>query len=36
MLYSLFRPSVQPYMISWIKYNPLTETQKLSELGKIY
>ncbi|MDB5196179.1 MAG: alpha/beta fold hydrolase [Flaviaesturariibacter sp.] len=21
-LYSLFRPSVQPYMISWFKYNP--------------
>ncbi|MDP4280706.1 MAG: alpha/beta hydrolase [Bacteroidota bacterium] len=22
MLYSLFRPSVQPYMISWFRYNP--------------
>ena len=25
----LFRPSVQPYMISWIKYNPSKEIQKL-------
>jgi pimeloyl-ACP methyl ester carboxylesterase len=30
MLYSLFRPSVQPYMISWIKYNPIEEIAKLS------
>ena len=30
MLYSLFRPSVQPYMISWFKYNPCTEIQKLT------
>lgn len=22
MLFSLFRPSVQPYMISWLRYNP--------------
>lgn len=29
-LYSLFRPSVQPYMISWIKYNPQEEIKKLS------
>lgn len=29
-LYSLFRPSVQPYMISWIKYNPANEIKKLS------
>ncbi len=29
-LYSLFRPSVQPYMISWIKYNPAVEIGKLS------
>ncbi|MDR3226718.1 MAG: alpha/beta hydrolase [Prevotellaceae bacterium] len=29
MLYALFRPSVQPYMISWIKYNPQAEIQKL-------
>ncbi len=25
----LFRESVQPYMISWLKYNPRTEIQKL-------
>ncbi|WP_309640565.1 serine aminopeptidase domain-containing protein [Flavobacterium sp.] len=25
----LFRESVQPYMISWIKYNPIIEIQKL-------
>lgn len=29
MLASLFRASVQPYMISWIKYNPQTEIKKL-------
>lgn len=29
MLTSLFRASVQPYMISWIKYNPQTEIKKL-------
>ena len=29
MLYALFRPSVQPYMISWMKYNPVTEVKKL-------
>lgn len=29
-LNSLFRPSVQPYMISWFKYNPQTEISKLS------
>lgn len=29
-LYSLFRPSVQPYMISWFKYNPQTEIKKLT------
>jgi pimeloyl-ACP methyl ester carboxylesterase len=29
MLASLFRTSVQPYMISWIKYNPQTEIKKL-------
>jgi pimeloyl-ACP methyl ester carboxylesterase len=28
-LYSLFRPSVQPYMISWFKYDPKTEIGKL-------
>ncbi len=30
MLSSLFRESVQPYMISWIKYNPQVEIAKLS------
>jgi len=29
MLASLFRTSVQPYMISWIKYNPQAEIKKL-------
>ncbi len=29
-LYSLLRPDVQPYMISWFKYDPQTEIQKLS------
>ena len=29
LLFSLFRPSVQPYMISWFKYNPQTEIAKL-------
>jgi len=29
LLYSLFRPSIQPYMISWFKYNPQTEIAKL-------
>jgi pimeloyl-ACP methyl ester carboxylesterase len=29
MLYSLFRPSVQPYMISWFKYDPQEEITKL-------
>lgn len=29
MLASLFRESVQPYMISWIKYNPQIEITKL-------
>ena len=29
LLASLFRESVQPYMISWIKYNPITEIKKL-------
>ena len=28
-MYSLFRPSVQPYLISWFKYNPQTEIKKL-------
>ena len=30
MLFSLFRPSIQPYMISWMKYNPCEEIKKLS------
>jgi alpha-beta hydrolase superfamily lysophospholipase len=29
ILNSLFRPSVQPYMISWIKYDPQREIAKL-------
>jgi uncharacterized protein len=29
MLYSLFRPSVQPYIISWFKYDPQVEIKKL-------
>jgi pimeloyl-ACP methyl ester carboxylesterase len=29
LLYSLFRPSVQPYLISWFKYDPSVEIQKL-------
>ena len=29
LLYSLFRPSVQPYLISWFKYDPTVEIQKL-------
>lgn len=28
-LQALFRPSVQPYMISWLKYNPATELQRV-------
>ncbi|NOU59646.1 alpha/beta hydrolase [Marinifilum caeruleilacunae] len=31
MLYSLFRPSVQPYMISWFRYNPQKEIAKLDK-----
>jgi uncharacterized protein len=27
--YSLFRPSVQPYMISWMKYSPMKEIASL-------
>ncbi|AWM13941.1 alpha/beta hydrolase [Flavobacterium sediminis] len=30
MLNSLFRPSVQPYLISWFKYDPQTEIKKLN------
>jgi pimeloyl-ACP methyl ester carboxylesterase len=29
MLYALFRPSAQPYMISWFKYDPRAEIRKL-------
>ena len=29
MLVSLYRPSVQPYLISWLKYNPAEEMAKL-------
>jgi uncharacterized protein len=29
MLLSLFRPSIQPYMISWFKYDPQVEIAKL-------
>lgn len=29
-LFTLFRPSVQPYMISWLRYNPQEEIKKLS------
>ena len=28
-LFSLFRPSIQPYMINWIQYNPCVEIKKL-------
>lgn len=28
-LQAIYRPSVQPYMISWFKYNPSNEIQKL-------
>ena len=30
MLFSLFRPSVQPYLISWFRYDPVVEIRKLS------
>ena len=30
VLLSIVRPSVQPYMISWMKYDPRTEIQKLT------
>lgn len=30
MLFALFRPSVQPYIISWFKYDPQAEIKKLS------
>jgi pimeloyl-ACP methyl ester carboxylesterase len=28
-LYSVFSPAIQPYLISWIKYDPCTEIKKL-------
>lgn len=31
ILYSLFRPSVQPFLISWFHYNPQTEIKKLNK-----
>jgi hypothetical protein len=31
MLFSLFRPSVQPYMISWFNYDPQIEIAKLQK-----
>lgn len=31
MLQALFRPSVQPYMISWFKYDPKEEIAKLNK-----
>ncbi len=30
LLYSLFRPSVQPYIISWMRYDPAEEIKKLN------
>ncbi|WP_114790313.1 alpha/beta fold hydrolase [Niabella yanshanensis] len=30
LLFSLFRPSIQPYMISWMKYSPCAEIKKLT------
>lgn len=30
LLYSLFRPSIQPYLISWFRYNPCEEIKKLT------
>jgi hypothetical protein len=30
MLYSLFRPSVQPYMISWLRHDPQIDIKKLT------
>ena len=29
-LHSIFRPSVQPYMISWLQYNPIEQIKKLN------
>jgi len=30
MLYALFRPDIQPYMISWFRYDPQAEIRKLT------
>lgn len=30
LLYSIFRPSVQPYLISWFKYDPVEEISTLN------
>jgi len=30
LLYSIFRPSIQPYIISWFKYDPQKEIAKLT------
>ncbi|MCF7885506.1 MAG: alpha/beta hydrolase [Candidatus Marinimicrobia bacterium] len=30
-LYSIFRPSVQPFLISWFKYDPIQEIAKLEK-----
>ncbi len=32
LLYSLFRPSVQPYLISWFRYNPAIAIQQLNHI----
>src|SRR5699024_3341008 len=31
MLYTIFRPSLQPYLISWFKYDPSQEISKLKK-----
>lgn len=31
LLHAIFRPSVQPYLISWFKYNPQDEISKLNK-----
>ncbi|MGG5506168.1 MULTISPECIES: alpha/beta hydrolase [unclassified Myroides] len=31
MLLSLYRPSVQPYLISWMQYDPCVEIQKIKQ-----
>ncbi|MGZ5253213.1 MAG: alpha/beta hydrolase, partial [Flavitalea sp.] len=33
LVFSLFRPSIQPYMISWIKYDPAKEIDSLRQLN---